>query len=177
MLDDIPLRGICATTIGIVILLVSYLQTSVTYEFTVKKDAEPKKITIEKPEHPEKRQLLEYYCQHGFPLCSGSYVDTLFDVSLDHRIDPLFIAALSVLESGGGKHANGYNYYGYCSGCTGFSSEREAISTVSKTLKLYEKRGYITVREQSSVWRTGSVYDPTGYPGKIESIIYEIRSI
>ncbi len=53
-----------------------------------------------------------------------------------HRLDWRLLPSLSMLESGGGKHAPGYNLFGWANGTRAFGSISEAIHLVASALDL-----------------------------------------
>ena len=53
-----------------------------------------------------------------------------------HRLDWRLLPSLSMVESGGGKHAAGNNLFGWANGKTAFGSITEAIHHVAATLDL-----------------------------------------
>lgn len=53
-----------------------------------------------------------------------------------HGLDWRLLPSLSIVESGGGKHAAGNNLFGWANGATSFSSISEAIHHVAAALSL-----------------------------------------
>lgn len=130
---------------------------------------------VHKPQHPAREAIREFYCEYGSPACDGGYVDDLISAADFHSTDPYFIVALSILESSGGIHSCGYNWFGYASCAVSFEDFSSAVFAVAKTLRSYENRGITSVYGKASVWRTGGLNDTSGYPAKINQIITDIQ--
>lgn len=175
------LRFIGATTIYSTLVLCSVITPKDVFTLGVTKDyaiEQRKELHIQKPTKPEEGQLLRYFSEYGSPLGNSEYISTLFHVAGSFRVNPLFIAAVSVLESSAGKHSIGRNHYGYCSGrpCNYFSTDIEALTAVSQTLSRYRDGGIVEIRDMASMWHTGTLTDASGYPERIEEIINSIQS-
>lgn len=134
-------------------------------------------LSVERPEHPDIQKIRKYFCPYGegayrtpLPICDGDRIAVLVDAGRAYRIRPSFLAAMALLESTGGLHACGWNFWGYASCAVRFESFDEAVHRVAKTLA-----GYVgTERDAASVWRTGGRGDDSGYPEKLLRIADDI---
>lgn len=54
----------------------------------------------------------------------------------EHGLDWRLLPSLSIVESGGGRYASGYNLFGWANGKTSFDSISQAVHQVAATLAL-----------------------------------------
>jgi len=78
--------------------------------------------------------LRKFFKENRCPIesYSGVFVAEADTYGLDWRLLP----SLSIVESGGGKYAKGYNLFGWANGKTSFDSISEAVHHVAATLAL-----------------------------------------
>lgn len=78
--------------------------------------------------------LRKFFKENRCPIepYSGLFVSEADAYHLDWRLLP----SLSIVESGGGKHARGYNLFGWANGKTTFDSISDAVHHVAATLAL-----------------------------------------
>lgn len=134
-------------------------------------------LGITSPEHPDVGKIRRYFCapesayfRSSLPICDGDRISVLVDAGRAYRIRPSFLAAMALLESTGGLHACGWNFWGYASCAVRFESFDEGVNRVAQTLA-----GYVgTERDAASVWRTGGRGDESGYPEKLLRIADDI---
>jgi len=65
-----------------------------------------------------------------------SYADVFVREADAHGLDWRLLPSLSIVESGGGKHAMGNNLFGWANGTTKFASISEAIHHVASALSV-----------------------------------------
>ena len=86
-------------------------------------------------------QVKEYLSQRNAPL--AKYADTIVSAALEYGIDYRLVAAISVIESEGGKNCfRSYNAWGW--GRKSFDSWEDGIYTVTKGLSKYYANGATT---------------------------------
>ncbi|MES1262096.1 MAG: hypothetical protein ABUS49_10195 [Acidobacteriota bacterium] len=78
--------------------------------------------------------LRNFFKENHCPIApySGVFVSEADAHGLDWRLLP----SLSIVESGGGKHARGFNLFGWANGKTTFDSISDAVHHVAATLSL-----------------------------------------
>lgn len=77
-----------------------------------------------------RRFFKNYNCPAEF------YAAVFVDEADKHGLDWRLLPSLSIVESGGGKHAKGNNLFGWANGATKFGSISEAIHHVAFALSL-----------------------------------------
>ncbi len=105
------------------------------------------KISPEPTVDPEQvRQVKEYLSKRNAPL--ADYADAIVTASVKYGIDYRLVAAISVIESEGGKNCfRSYNAWGW--GSKSFDSWEDGIYTVTEGLSKYYANGATTPAEIS----------------------------
>lgn len=78
--------------------------------------------------------LRRFFVEHHYP--ADEYASVFVEEADAHGLDWRLLPSLSIVESGGGKHAKGNNLFGWANGNTRFSSISEAIHHVASALSL-----------------------------------------
>jgi hypothetical protein len=113
-------------------------ETADNIEEKVIEDKIDPELTID-PEQIE--QVKNYLSNRNSPL--AEYADVLVTAAYEYGIDYRLVAAISVIESEGGKHCfKPYNAWGW--GSKSFESWRDGIYTVTEGLSKYYANGLTT---------------------------------
>jgi len=108
-------------------------------EAVIKNEIDPE-LTVN-PNSRKIENVKSYLSNRNSPL--AEYADVLVTVAEEYGIDYRLVAAISVVESGGGKHCfRPYNAWGW--GSKSFDSWENGIYTVSKGLSKYYAKGATT---------------------------------
>ena len=109
-------------------------------EEAVIKDEIVPELTVD-PNSRKIENVRNYLSNRNAPL--AEYADVLVTVAEEYGIDYRLVAAISIVESGGGKNCfKPYNAWGW--GSMTFESWEDGISTISKGLSKYYAQGATT---------------------------------
>jgi hypothetical protein len=128
-------------------------------------------ITIDEANDIRVAKIKAYLSQRAAPL--ADYAKDFVAAADTYGIDYNIVAAISVIESEGGKHTfRPYNAWGW--GKSGFSSWEEGIWTVSKGISKYYAKGMTTPRSISY-----SYCPPTAdsWAAKVQSVMNKIEAL
>jgi len=115
-------------------------KTTDKIEETVIKDEIVPELTVN-PNSRKIENVRNYLSNRNSPL--AEYADVLVTVAEEYGIDYRLVAAISIIESGGGKHCfRPYNAWGW--GSKSFDSWENGIYTISKGLSKYYANGATT---------------------------------
>lgn len=127
---------------------------------------------ISKEEIPDKRviKVKNYLSKRNAPL--AKYAKELVSYADKYKIDYRLVAAISVIESNGGKDTfRPYNAWGW--GKSGFKNWIEGIAIVSKGLAKYYSRGLNTPKLISTYYCPPSATD---WARKVQYVMNQIAS-
>jgi hypothetical protein len=123
-------------------------------------------------EHKKHAALINFFQHHDAPL--PYYITDYLNAATKYNLDYRLLPAISVQESGAGRHACGDGIrrwgFGSCKGYT-FKSVAEGIDYVSNALANGSPYRGKTIEQQLTA------YNPNpDYPGKIERLMKEISN-
>lgn len=128
-------------------------------------------ITINEVNDIRVAKIKAYLSQRAAPL--ADYAKDFVAAADKYGIDYNIVAAISIIESEGGKHTfKPYNAWGW--GKTGFSSWEEGIWTVSKGISKYYAKGMTTPRSISYSYCPPS---SDSWASKVKSVMNTIESM
>ncbi len=118
------------------------------------------------------RKVRNYLAARGAPLASKAeyLVKTAQEFGLDYRL----VAAISIIESGGGKYAyRPYNAWGWGGSMQAFtfSSWEEGIYTVTRGLSRYHASGLITPKQIAPRYNP---HTPNEWSRKVEFVMSQM---
>lgn len=113
-------------------------------------------------------QIKKYLSKRNAPL--AKYAQDFVDAADQYKIDYRIVAAISIIESGGGKTTfKPYNAWGW--GKSGFKNWTEGIYTVSKGIAKYYSKGLTTPKLISKTYCPPSA---DNWANKVQYVMNEI---
>lgn len=135
-----------------------------------------KEIVIEAVERSERGAKIDaYFAAKGMPLEGRG--DLFVAKADEYGVEWTLLAAISVIESTGGKHMCTNNPFGWGSCRIKFATMEEAIDTVSRNLGGHNPRtrGAYAGGSADDLWSYNGTVDPS-YPGRVEAVMRAIAA-
>ena len=139
-----------------------------TNEEDINENVPVESVSTQKVTDKRVTQIKKYLSKRNSPL--AGYAQDFVYAADKYKIDYRLVAAISIIESGGGKNTfRSYNAWGW--GKSGFANWKEGIYAVSKGLGKYYSNGLTTPKVISKYYCPPSA---DGWANKVQYVMNEI---